>query len=401
MASAEREPLDLWTIVRCGLSAMAVVTLYSSAARYIHNELHGPKPLFIILASIAGAAALLATDPHRPAQTFRSPLVIWAYLYLIMSTASALWRTSFTAVADQALIDRYRSMAFLVAMLVVFEDRRALRMARLGVIVVALASSVVNIAEALGAFHFVDAANRTQGRAAGLYVNPNQSGIAIVLGLAAGITAVPRALRVPVLLALGCGVAATFSRGSMLGLAVVAIVLLLRRDVGALGTAGAAVAVAAALVLTGGRIERLLDGGMPLTEDVLARLTMTASDSGRGALARRVWGMFLDAPWLGNGLGSENEGRISHNLYLSLAAEHGIVGLLTYPAMLVALIFRNRAAVTVAAVLLVAGVFSHNVLEEEPALICVALAAAAAHGARTEATASPAPGALPRPVGAS
>jgi O-antigen ligase len=103
---------------------------------------------------------------------------------------------------------------------------------------------------------------------------------------------------------------------------------------------------------------------------------MTADDSGRATLAAKAWRLFLESPWVGHGIATEHYTRISHNMYLTLAGQHGLLGLVTYPALVFAFSFRNRAALATAAVFLVAGLISHNLLENEPALLCVALVAA-------------------------
>lgn len=365
-------------LARCAMAAFAVATLYSGLAQYGH-ALGGPKPLYFIAAVVAGCAAVLVAESNRPGTVFRSWPLFWAYAYLLMSTAwAALWRPKFTTMADQALVDRFRCVFFFVAMILVFADRRARTIGRIAVLAVVIGASVVNLAEASGLLEFHDTVRRFAGRASGLYVNPNQAGFSIVFGLAVALPIVPRILRVPVVLLAASGVAATFSRGSLACLTVLVLVLLWRRDITPWSAVIAIGGIAAAFLYLGIEPQSLLESSGRLNDDTLARLTMRADDSGRVGLARKAWNLFAESPWLGHGLASEREGRMSHNMYLSLAAEHGVLGLIAFPALIVAFSVGNPAAIPAAAVFLFAGLFSHNLLEEEPALLCIALAASSA-----------------------
>jgi O-antigen ligase len=374
MARAPHDPL--MSPLRSGVAAFAVCTLYGGLAQYWHDARGGPASLYVIVAVVGASLALLAMAPHRPTRALASPLLVWVYLYLLMSTAWGVWRAVHTAQTDQMIIDRYRSMALVVAMALLFDDRRTRSVGRYAVVAVAIFTALVNVAEGLGLVRFVDVLARTPGRAGGFHGNPNQAGFVIVFGLAAGIQGIPRSLRFPVVLVAACGVAATFSRSATLALAVAVIVLLCRKELPLWPTVVAAVGLGAIVVRTSGRLEALLESGGALNPDTVARMTMTADDSGRAALARKAWGMFVDSPWVGHGIGSERGGRVSHNIYLSLAAEHGILGLLAFPALVLAVVARNPGAVPFGLVFLTAGMFGHGFLEQEPGLICLALAAA-------------------------
>lgn len=371
-AAPATEPL------RLALGLFAVLALYSGAAQYGEWALGAPRPLYAILALVGGGAFVLVVDPGRPSRALRSPLLGWALLYLAMGAAWGLWRTSLSPETDQVLVDRLRSVGLLGALVVAFDDPRAARAARLAAVAVAVASSVVNVGEELGALPFADGLVRFPGRAAGLYVNPNEAGLAIVFGLAAGLPAVPRALRVPALVVCAAGTAATFSRGAVLCLAALLVVLLVSGELDLVPAAGVGVLVATALAWQGGALEGILGASGSLNRDTLGRLAMTASDSGRVALAEAAWRSFLEAPWAGHGVAAVREARTAHNMYLSLAVEHGVFGLVVFPGLALALALRNRAGVPLAVVLLVAGVFNHGLLELSPSLVCLALADARA-----------------------
>jgi O-antigen ligase len=99
-------------------------------------------------------------------------------------------------------------------------------------------------------------------------------------------------------------------------------------------------------------------------------------------LAERGWLQFVASPLFGNGLGSTElwELRTStHNLYIMLASDFGLVGWLVLPVLLLAAVRRDITTLPggVAAVfLLLWGLVSHNVLGEYYILIAISLMAA-------------------------
>ena len=119
-----------------------------------------------------------------------------------------------------------------------------------------------------------------------------------------------------------------------------------------------------------------------LNENTAARLTFAQGDSGRGSLALAALDMFFDRPLLGHGLGKTRswsmEDNGPHNMFVMWAAEHGLLGLLLYPALGVAMYLTNRRSACFVLVLMAAGMFSHNLFEDRNVLILMALATAVA-----------------------
>jgi O-antigen ligase len=254
--------------------------------------------------------------------------------------------------------------------------------------------------ESVGIVVFEDNLVRVAGRAAGFYANANQAGQAVVFGLALSIFAIPRKLRLPLILLGAVGVAATFSRSAMIGLVVVVVLLAWNREIAFWEPLLAVLVIAVVLTVASGALLRILDTAGTLNPDTWGRLTFSADDSGRAAVLRATWQLFLDSPVLGSGVAIEKV-RFpisSHNIYATLAADHGILGLLLFPLLAAALAWRNRRALPFVAVLVVTGFFSHNLLEEECSMIAIALAAATAfpspdeEGSENEAALSEVPG---------
>jgi hypothetical protein len=349
-----------------------VLLFFTCLDNYAFSAWAAPKPLHWVVLFIGATAALLVADARRPLTLLRSPVFVWAYCFALITTTWALWMRHSTAVAE-LLNDRYRSIAFLLAFAVLFDDPSARRAGVLGVAAATVFASAANIAELLGLVDFarIDSplAPRTIGRAAGFYINPNGAGLIIAIGLAIAVPAIRERWRLPLVVLGTLGVAATFSRGAMVCLVILVLWLTWKNVlrgwyvIAALGLAAVIVVYAAGY---------LRASGLPLP-DLDSRMT---SDSGRVAVLLRAWEMFLEAPILGKGLGSTEDWNFiisSHNTYLNLGADHGVLGLLLVPALCYALVARNRDAVPLALVLFLAGFFIHDLLSGRPYLFALAL----------------------------
>ena len=69
----------------------------------------------------------------------------------------------------------------------------------------------------------------------------------------------------------------------------------------------------------------------------------------------------------------------SHNFYLSLLADHGIIGIFLIPALLLSIGRRSWDFYAFAAVFLTWCLFSHNVLDASAGLISLAIEAVESH----------------------
>jgi O-antigen ligase len=256
------------------------------------------------------------------------------------------------------------------------------------------------------------------GRAAGLYVNPNQAGVALVLGLIATLDLIPPRGRLVFALLVGTGVAVTFSRSAMSGWALVMLTMLwtkqinLRRSLAG-GFAIAVIAVAGLAWQWDNVMDKLKDSNV-LNANVMGRLEwlnrVEAQDNSaleREAVAAIAMDRFADSPLVGNGVGASRKllaikGGIeisSHNQYLNLMVDHGFLGCLMLPLLVLACVWQRggdgrRRAFAFAAFVLFMGLFSHNLLEERFILLIFALLAAM----NISASRAPAQAASRRPV---
>lgn len=257
---------------------------------------------------------------------------------------------------------------------------------------VVLLSVVLNCYQLPNPYAFVPAGHEFAmvGRAAGIYVNPNSSGAAVVLGmvLSAGVIA-PRWRGWFVVIA-GVGVILTLSRAAvlgyfvaMMGLAFVGV--LSKRTL--LFIAALAVVIAAFSVVFIWPLVEGFVGGTDGIERLLwflnpeERSDFSANE--RTMLAEEGWQQFVNRPLLGNGVGSTELWALrasTHNQYLQFMSDFGIAGALILPAMIGAIVLRkgpvNKSATVAMVCVALFGLVSHNIYNEYFWLLGIALAAA-------------------------
>lgn len=384
------------------LAVLATAIFFTNFDVYAYNsELLPVPPLFWV-----GLFALLAAPYLASGATLRiireSPLALWCFLYLLISCGWFLFDASPSEDAWQELRWRVLSVVFLLVALLVLAREDAHVWARRSILIAVLAAIGVNFFE----LFYPETFSAVVGRAAGLYMNPNQAGLALVVGMIATLDLIPPRWRLAFALLVGTGVAVTFSRSAMLGWAIVMLSTLwskqinLRRSL----AVGCAIAIIATVILAWqwvNVIDKLKDANV-LNANVMGRLeglsqTDAQDDSAfeREAVAAIALDQFADSPLIGNGVGASRKlltikGGIeisSHNQYLNLMVDHGLLGALLFPLIVLACIWHARGqsryrAFAFAAFISVIGFFSHNLLEERCTLLIFACFAATSFAER-------------------
>ncbi|HXG45163.1 MAG TPA: O-antigen ligase family protein [Gemmatimonadales bacterium] len=345
---------------------------------------HLPVPPAAFVGGLAVAAAPLCLGGGRTWKVLRSPMALWVAAYLAVGgmafVATPVSKGSLTALASMIA-----GAGFLMLMMFVLADAAALRVARGMLVALVLVGVVVNLYDLLHPLAF----SPFVGRAAGLYVNPNIAAIALVLGMVASLEAVPARWQTGYVLATGVGVFVTLSRTGIIGWVVALAGLLwtgvLRWRV--------LFQVVAALVILGlvtlqwtGELGALAARLSTIGNGPLERLALQGdfSTKVRYDVAVEALRLFAAHPLAGGGLGATLEWRYpesTHNMYLRLLAEMGLIGVIIYPGAALMALWRPRGAVPAAgrvflAVWLLFGLFSHNMLEDRPVLTVLALFAA-------------------------
>lgn len=328
------------------------------------------------------------------------PLAVWCYGFGLVSIAW-FFRATSQATADEELQVRLLSIAFLLVALFVFSSANARQRARQATAIAVIVGVVINLYELFHPETFSD----VLGRSAGLYMNPTQSGMALVLGMVIGLGAVDRRYRLLFMLVAGLGVLTTFSRAPILGWIIAvglgcAAELVRHRRLAGLVEVGLVGTAVAAFMLSPGwtAVQDQLEDQDVLNDNVIERIGFLTLRGGgddssdeRIEVAALAWDALGARPFAGSGTGAAAAHPFEvgpHNMYLALGVEHGVMGLVIFPALIIACIWGvgppdRMLALTFAIVLAFLAFFSHNLLSERYALVSYALMASIAAGGRS------------------
>ena len=149
----------------------------------------------------------------------RKPLMFWLFATLLLLTWAMVVRTfDVTAGVSDYLVFRefgvrINSLGFLLTCVVIFDQPDILWAVKRTIVVATLVAVPLIVYDALQPGLFSD----IPGRGAGLYMQPNSAGMALVFGCLVGLTAIDRrVVRELFVVCVFGGVLATFSREAML-----------------------------------------------------------------------------------------------------------------------------------------------------------------------------------------
>ncbi|HVS33088.1 MAG TPA: O-antigen ligase family protein [Thermoanaerobaculia bacterium] len=361
---------------------LIVLVVYTNLSDILIRNFSIPsvlQPLILLLA----IPVLRYREAFRPEWAILQPLTIGLIGYCLFVFASSTWARD-VAVADSAMVDVLKSLGILIVPACLAVSWRALRGAMIAMVAGAVVLAILTLAQValddpdlqfggLAALEFGHLFGEVQLlRPSGPVGDPNYFARILILALPAaaflGIGRRSRAERAGYVAAaalIALAIVFTYSRGGMLGLAaVVALIVVAGRVRLTWVNALIIVALLAALLPTAAG-QRMMTLGAFVTTGPES-VDVDSSLDKRRLLLEAGWRMFTDHPFLGVGagnFGSHYPGyanlvgwtgldytpagvrQYPHNLYLEMAVETGLLGLLAFlAAMTVALVtlYRSR-----------------------------------------------------------
>jgi O-antigen ligase len=377
------------------LAVYSILAFFTGLSSYLFlaEKLTAP-PLYWIIALVV-AAMPICLSPDSLSTILRSPLALWGYAFVMISGVWLLFETSPSEVVLQEFRTRVLSVIFIVTLLLVFSREDTQLWARRATFVAVLLGVGLNFYELFHPLTF----SAVTGRSAGLYVNPTQSAAALTLGLIISLKQVKPALKLLFALVVGMGVFLTFSRAGVIGWGIVLILLVKTKQVDLRRSAATAVVISILAILIAvwqwdALTTKLADLNV-LNANVINRISFFKdaraedfSADERKQVAALAWEMFSENPILGHGVGASVDWsyeQSSHNEYLNLMVDHGILGFFILPFLVLAVIWRSdreckQMSFVFAVFILFMGFFSHNILSERHFLISFALFATMSKG---------------------
>jgi len=381
--SRQRRQRLLPLVMYAGLPLLVLV-IYTNISDVLIRNFPVPsllQPLILLLA----IPVLRYRDAFRPESAVLHPLTIALIGYCLFVFASSNWARDVT-VSDKELIDLMKSLVILILVASLAASWRALRIALAALVAGALflaAISLIQVALGDPDLQFGGLASLERGhlfgeleelRPSGPVGDPNYFARILIIALPfaafLGVGIRNRFARAGLIAAaavIGLAILFTYSRGAMLAVAAMALMLLLVRRIRLTWVTVliGLIALAALIPTTIG--QRILTMQALVLEDT----DMTALDSSldkRRVLLAAGWRLFTDHPFLGVGAGNFGAHypaysnligwtghdytplgvrQYAHNLYLEMAAETGLVGLLAFGlamALALGMLVRSRRA---------------------------------------------------------
>ena len=329
--------------------------------------------------------------PRFKQDFLKVPLVAWCFGFAFVTM---LWflGSSQSEVAWREVRGRLSDILLMLSCLMIFASPGAVRSARWALVFAVLFGTALNIYEFFVPMTF----SLVHGRSAGLFVNSNLSGEALVLGMILSVTVLPSFWRGPFLLLTGIGIFVTFSRAGIVAwLIAVSGLLFFTKGVRAkdvVWTVLLSLLVAGIVLLPKlDSILKTMDQTGVINKNTEERLAWLTNPSGvsddsswsRKQVAQQAWNKFADHPWIGGGTGTTYESfEISpHNQYLSYMVDHGVLGATIVPLLLLTLLWgasgeTRRVGLVFGATILWLSFFTHMMLSVEHSLVLFALLAA-------------------------
>jgi O-antigen ligase len=369
---------------------------------YSYLVLSGQSPLYYYMLPGFVALPLLFLQPATAVRLLNEPVLWWFATYVVLGMAWLLLSQDFPDVAAQQWRMRVLACFFFCTILIStsLSRRRWVALAAAACLVIACGLNWFDVLfpSRLVPLGFQGA---NPGRGAGLFINANGAAAFVLMATIAVLPYAPMRARAAVLLVCVTAVAPTFSRFGWIFAAlliVMAIILKLldRRQV-------LVILLTVPLLLAGAGVyyEFMLQSG---NENLIGRLAWFQtfgeqydfSMRERAFVAQRAWERFLDSPLYGHGIGVTlaKGARVgTHNMYVLLMAEQGLIGLALYLSLLGILAHKGlrlaRAArarhsreigltlLLYAAFLGAYGFVNHNVLDEPHGMFILAFIVAA------------------------
>jgi O-antigen ligase len=306
--------LTLWTSNAVGL-------LYGYSPI---NPYYSLVAIYLVYFALARPNQLLAVST-RP--------LFWVWLLTAILPIVLYWASDRTPEAYASMRNRITVFSGIAGSMVILSGKDPLKMLRAAAKIVFATSVFLNLLEVA-----IPLLSTSPGRSAGLYQNPNIAAAGIIVCLIILVDFRRHTPRNMVLMAIGLiGVVSTFSRSGMLYVTLLWLAYtLLPRGPGTSPAASRLVVMSAlGLVvlmglLTAWQLGVISDVGQHQIASML-EMQEDYSVQKRRFSALNAWNEFSRHPLAGLGIGAPEYYNLStHNTYLHLAVEFGILGLLVY-----------------------------------------------------------------------
>lgn len=386
------------------LATAFVLAFFTNFDVYLNYAIGTPHPKILIIVFGVTSIPLFLSFSTRINYVSKY-LFFWICGYLFISLTSFLLYANYQPIASyEELRTRLLSAFFMLLSVLIFSCPRVQLWVRYEILVITFMNVITNIYSLFFPDTFVtivdDQSVLETSRATGFYVDANRATSVLILGIVLSINILPLKYRFPFILIIFMGAFVTFSRSGIISFLVVISILIVSRQiliyhqqilswvlpliiiygivVNLIGLNWLNMADLQETVFENKNLDRITQ--IQLTTD---KRELDDLSSSRLPILEETWHKFLESPIWGQGIGyglflESNMGKRSHNMYLYFMLEHGFLGVLVFPLLVFCSIYnysgKNKViSFAFSALILIWGLFSHNMLEHREFLISFSL----------------------------
>jgi len=367
-----------------------VITIfYSYIATYsavMKISIINPKNLLIF--SIILVLYLNFATPNK-LFFIKIPILKWLLVYIVIIFIWFILPNNYMDIEEFKKFI-FSILFFLTMTILIANDDNQFSKTRITLLFITLLAISNNIYEFFHpfAFYSINSDYNIIGRSAGFYVDPNIAGQAILFGLIFSYEIVPKTLKIPFILLTFIGVLVTFSRGSLVGWSIIMFLFFKYRLIDKKTTIVLFMTFLSLIIFFLPLLYDLIINNFNNPTNLLNRLNFFTGSShiDRSELERlkigiSAFNLFADNPIFGSGLSIIRHWKYSvapHNIYLTLMAQFGLIGLFSYIYLIYTLIGNAKGEVKILGKVflgyfLFLGLTTHNILTAYQTIIAMTL----------------------------
>lgn len=369
------------------LTFFFILIAYSYVATYFatfNNALLNPKNLFFLLFLYT---LVIISFNNKNLSIIKLPIFYWIVFYLSLVLLYFITHNHLDVLEFRKEIF---ALIFFLCLIIIMSYDENLNLTKKAILIATLIAIFNNIYEFFNPFVFYSETSDLKiiGRSAGFYVNANNAGEAIVLGLLLSFSIVSKKFKYLFLVLSFLGILATFSRTALFGFFLVVFFLIKNNEINRTFGTTVIITLGISIVLLFPFLEDLLKTFFGSdAQNLINRLnfftggnTVDFSQKERTQVALTAFNLFADNIFFGAGLGVTEHWQYrvgAHNMYLTFMAEFGFIGIFLYPALILSASYKayktnHPLAKPFILYMLIIGFTTHNVLDAYHLLIALA-----------------------------
>ncbi len=386
---SKKQSNNLQLYYQCFLAIALTFVFFTQLDNYLFDSGITPAPKYFVIAFSIASIPLVISLITKKNQYLPTGVLKWSTLYITMSIIYYQFALP-TDDVKQEMETRILAILVLLVMVIVFTGHSLVQISvRWSILLITLINVYNNICELFSPLIFNGL--NDSGRPAGFYVDPNESGCALTLGMIFSINLLPSKYRLTYSLIVFLGALVTFSRGAIISMIILIAFFCFKRIIPSRQLVYYALSLLIIIATFGNigsyLIEEASNLGI-LNKNIESRIEFLANptagdtndENSRLEILETAWQSFQKKPLIGNGFAYvQTWGKIlPHNIYITYMLENGFLGAILVPLLVFWITScasgeTQKTALTFTIFILFWGFFSNTILYDRGILTIFAL----------------------------